>query len=261
MAGSTEGAPESMWLNRRAGLLSLAAALSVVFAAAPVRADAIDDLLGSLEDPSDKVRITAAQGLGDLGPAAKYTLYLTPLGDTTKAATTDLITLVHNSIISALGSHSEVALAGGDKRVQPLLNHLKNDSSALVRQVCALALGEIEDPSAVAGLMAAQSDPDPDVKTEATNALAAFDEAFLVDGSITVLSATGGGSDGEVDCEVKMLVATVPGKSIKSWVTEDASIPDVPVNDASQVASAKHDCLDSLGDPIVSDLMQYVDTQ
>ena len=82
-----------------------------------------------------------------------------------------------------------------------------------------------------------------------------------MDGSITLLKVSGTGEDGKIDCEVKVLIATIPGKSIKSWVTEDATVPGVSPQSASDVSGAKHDCLDSLGDPLADDIMKYVDTE
>jgi hypothetical protein len=87
---------------------------------------------------------------------------------------------------------------------------------------------------------------------------AAAARRFYVDGNITNLSSTRPDSSGHVrtDCDVRLIVATFPEKSIKMMATVGGSLDGTA--EPSDVASAKNDCLADAAKQISEKVQAYL---
>lgn len=238
------------------------------------RADKIDDLVNAmLTDPSHKVRAQAAIVLGQLGnPRAVQPLI---------EALRDPADTVRGTAAASLGRL-------GDKRAVAALQKLKTDASTFVRQSVAKSLGELAGggksapPPAGAKFYIAVNVATPKAGGAAASSVlkeAILDEikrlpkvtvnldgpptapvlashkltGWVMDTNITSLKAAGG----QLDCDVSVSIATLPGHAIKARATAGASVnPASSVNDPG----AQRDCFSGAAQQLAEELGKFLRT-
>ena len=265
----------------RARIYILVIALVVTWAwGLPARADKVDDLtrsllqessykvrvqaaliLGKLKDPraiaalsqallhddNATVRATVATSLGQIGdPSAKNAL---------EGATQDVDGYVRGQAekaLATLGGGSKpptssphgaakfylaIGFQGGGKQAE---------ASQMVRDALAKELQKLPGVTLTVGV------GEPTAAMLSQRKL----QGYIVDGTITRLSATLAGGSSQIDCDLKAFVATYPGKSIKMMTTEGASLQA----SASERESAKRDCIAAAAESIRDDVGKYLKT-
>jgi hypothetical protein len=78
---------------------------------------------------------------------------------------------------------------------------------------------------------------------------------FLIDGNVSRLD----GSGGEINCDVKVMVARWPSKSIILWTNAGAAVTGGAR--PQDVANARRDCLEASAGQLAEDLMKFFQSQ
>ena len=242
-----------------------------------VRADAKVDELARLllRDDSYKVRVQAAQLLGRLADPAGVEPLTRALADSNKTvrwmAVQALARIGHPSAVPALKAHLarekdasvrsqlEKALAalgpgGGGKggaRIYLTFGSFSGgarsaDSSAL--QVLRSALRR--ELSKLPAVTFDGGDP--------KNFGSGGQVGFLIDGNVSRLDdrLTGGN---EINCDVKVMVARWPSKSIILWTSAGAAVQGG--SRPQDVANARRDCLEASAGQVGEDLLKFLQSQ
>ena len=263
------------------GLLLLGA--SVVHAASDVK---VDDLCKAvLEDSNYKVRVQAALVLGKLGDHKAVPFLIKALADQNMT--------VRGIAAAALGQ------LGDGQASEPLRDLMKRESDPFVRGQAEKAVAALAGAGGAVGggsggrkakiylnfgpFTGGQKSAGPEaakIIQEAllkdlgklpvvTLTLSPADQhnfaktglqGFYIDGNITRLEdvPTGGGSS-ETNCDVKVMVARWPSKSIIMWTNAGASL-----NSGSRPRdkdSAKRDCLEASAGQLSEDLGRFFKSQ
>jgi hypothetical protein len=83
--------------------------------------------------------------------------------------------------------------------------------------------------------------------------------AFWIDGNITRLDDSAGGTSSEISCGVKVMVARWPSKSIISWTSAEASVQaGVRPRDRE---TARRECLEATAAQLAEDLAKFLKAQ
>ena len=82
---------------------------------------------------------------------------------------------------------------------------------------------------------------------------------FFIDGNVTRLDDTPSGSSSETSCDVKVLVARWPYKSIISWTNAGASVQSG--SRPRDKENARHDCLEASAGQLAEDLTKFFKSQ
>ncbi len=269
-----------MRLSRAARAVASAAVLAL-FVVVGGRARAgvsIDDLCRAVvEDPSYKVRVSAALTLGKVGgPAAVPALVkaladqnnsvrgiaaqsLGKIGDS--AAADPLKELVRHESDSFVKSQANAALAllsggGANKHAKiylafgPFTGGVKSagpESSKIIADALSRELGKL--PSVTLALSPADQH-----NFGKTGML-----GFFIDGNITRLDDVVGGGASETNCDVKVMVARWPTKSIISWTNAGASLQSG--SRPRDKESARRDCLEASAGQLADDLGHFFKSQ
>ena len=207
--------------------------------ASVARADRVDDLVRILSTAvSHRVRAQAAQVLGKSGDPRAVTILLVALGDANDA--------VRGSAASALGQL-------GDPRSVGALERLRSDGSVYVRDSATTALAAIarlatpapatapRDPYgprffATVYIVKGATDAGQILKEALTNDLAKLPRvatipnaasarlsAWELQATIATLKTTGE----RLDCDVELVIVTLPARSIRAKVRAGASLNGV----------------------------------
>jgi hypothetical protein len=261
----------------RTWLLVLLAAVAPAFV--PGRAPAagkVDELARVLlEDDSYKVRVQAAQLLGKLADPAAVPSLSRALADPNRTvrwmAVQSLARIGSPSALPALkgllareqdGSvraQVEKALAalgasaagrksakiyltfgtfsGGARAVDP--GSLEVVRSALRRELAKLATVTFEGG-------------------DAKNFASSGQVGFLIDGNVSRLDDGRGGAN-EINCDVKVMVARWPSKSIILWTSAGAAVQGG--SRPQDVANARRDCLEASAGQLGEDLLKFLQSQ
>jgi hypothetical protein len=245
-------------------------------------ADKVDDLSSTLtSDPSYKVRVQAALVLGKLGnkrgvPALIKALKdehatvrgvacasLGKLGDQSaveplKQAAQDKDSFVRQSAEKALAVLSNVTPPGTTRakfylNVGAVANKSKAggaESSKLVRDVLVRELTRTPD---VTVTWDGGGPPDAGAlkKRKMTG--------FYLDGSIVHLTTTTSGNYAEISCDLKMFIATWPGKSMIMFTNGGAAVQTGTSARAEE--SARHDCLEAAAQAIHQNVVTFLKSQ
>jgi hypothetical protein len=263
-------------------LLALALLLAVparLRAAAP---DARLDELGKavIEDSNYKVRVQAALVLGKLGDPRAVPWLVKALADTNKT--------VRGIAAQALGQ------LGDPSATEPLRELLRRESDPFVRTQADKAIAVLAGAgSAGAGRRAkiylsfgsftgGVKSAGPDAAKIIQDALArelgklpaitlslsAADQhnfaktgllGFYIDGNITRLDDVAGSGSSETNCDVKVMVARWPTKSIISWTSAGASVQSG--SRPRDKESARRDCLEASAGQLAEDLGRFFKSQ
>ncbi|HEY7371695.1 MAG TPA: HEAT repeat domain-containing protein [Polyangia bacterium] len=254
-------------------LLMTAAASTRAAAAGDVR---IDDLCRAVnEDGNYKVRVQAALVLGKLGDARAVQPLIKALGDQNKS--------VRGIAASALGQ------LGDGAAVDPLRDLLRRESDPFVRGQAEKAMAALSGGGAggkrakiyvnfgafVGGVKSAGPESSKILHealsrelgklaivtltlspTEQHNFGKSGMSGFYIDGNITKLEDSGGN---ETSCDVKVMVARWPQKSIIMWTNAGASVQSG--SRPRDKENARRDCLEASARGLSEDLVNFLKQQ
>jgi len=273
----------------RWGLPALAVGLATVLLLANPKAalagNKVDDLSNALlNDPSFKVRTQAALLLGKLGDKAGVEPLIKGLVDENKT--------VRAMVAQSLGK------LGGEAAVVALKNVLQRESDSFVRAQAEKALAAIgpstlEPPenkpdnkdrkvylkfgpftggskAADASLLGLLRDSLKQSlgKLPHVTVVEGADEknmgkggrpAFLVDGNVLKLQDSDAGSALETSCEVKVMIARWPSRSVILWTSAGAAVQGGKRDRDKQIA--RHDCIEASAGQLGDSLVGYFKSQ
>jgi hypothetical protein len=260
-------------------LFALLLASATAVAAAPdVK---VDELCRAVvEDSNYKVRVQAALVLGKLGDARAVQPLIKALGDQNKT--------VRGIAASALGQLGDAAA------VDPLRDLLRHESDAFVRGQAEKAMAALSGPvggggkrakiyvnfgAFVGGVKSAGPDASKILHDAlsrevgklpiVTLMLSPADQhnfgksgmsGFYIDGNITKLDdASIGGGGNETSCDIKVMVARWPQKSIIMWTNAGASVQSG--SRPRDKENARRDCLENSARGLSEDLVNFLKSQ
>ena len=214
---------------------------------------AVDSLIKALDDPNKTVRGIAAQALGQIGDAAA--------ADPLRALLQrDVDPFVKGQAEKALAmlqsSGGSTAMAGGSsKKAKIYLNfgpfaaskNVSPDAVKIVRDVLQRELGKLQ-------VVTTNISP-VDQKNFAKSGLL----GFFIDGNVIRLDDTVSGGGSETSCDVKVLVARWPSKSIISWTNAGATVQSG--SRPRDKDGARHDCLEASAGQLAEDLTKFFKSQ
>jgi hypothetical protein len=254
-----------------------------VFLAVPARAAAPDarlDELGKavLEDGNYKVRVQAALVLGKLGDPRAVPWLVKALADTNKT--------VRGIAAQALGQ------LGDASATEPLRELLKRESDPFARSQAEKAIAALAGAGGVnkkakiylsfgpftGGVKSAGPDAAKVIHDAlekelgklpvVTLSLSPADQhnfaktgllGFYIDGNITRLDDVSGSGGSETNCDVKVMVARWPTKSIIMWTSAGASLQSG--SRPRDKESARKDCLEASAGQLGEDLGRFFKSQ
>lgn len=259
-------------------LVGTAALVASLMVAGRARAGvSVEDLCRAVvEDPSYKVRVSAALTLGKVGGAAAVPSLIKALSDQNNSvrgiaaqslgkigegsASEPLRDLLRRESDAFVKSQAAAALAllsgGGNKHAKiylvfgPFTGGVKSagpDASKIIADALAQELGKL--PSVTLSLSA--GDQHNFAKTGMLG--------FFIDGNITRLEDVLGGGASETNCDVKVMVARWPTKSIISWTNAGASLQSG--SRPRDKESARRDCLEASAGQLADDLGHFFKSQ
>ncbi|MDZ4695391.1 MAG: HEAT repeat domain-containing protein [Deltaproteobacteria bacterium] len=261
-------------------VLLLLSLLVVAAVARPARAGKVDDLSKILlEDSSYKVRVQAALVLGKLADRNAVPALARSLRDS-------------NNTVRAVSAQA-LGRIGAPEAVKELREVLKTEKDPFVRSQISKSLALLETTQGSTGggsKMYLELGPFSggakgiDATTlgifrtgiekklgslgTVTFALSAtekrgFDKSgrrgFLIDGNITRLDASKVGSALETNCDVKVMVARWPSKSIILWTSAGAAVQGGSRDRDREIA--RKDCLEASADQVGEDLKKFFESQ
>lgn len=251
--------------------------------AAPARAAApptvkVEDLTKALlEDANYKVRVQAALVLGRLGDHSAVPSLVKALGDANKTvraiaaqalgqladrdAADPLRDLLKREGDPFVRTQTEKALAlissdVGQKRAKiylsfgPFTGGVKSagmEAAKVIHDALARELGKLQ----VVTLTLAPADQKSFPKTGL--------QGFYIDGNITRLDDVPAGGSSETSCDVKVMVARWPSKSIILWTNAGASLQSG--TRPQDKVSARKDCLEASAGQLAEDLGKFFKAQ
>jgi hypothetical protein len=211
-------------------------------------ARAVKPLIRALDDQNRTVRGIAASALGQIGDAAG----VDPLRDLLRHETDSFVKGQAEKALAALsGGAGSVnkrakiyvnfgAFTGGVKSAGPEASRILHD--ALSRE-----LGKM--PIVTLQLSAADQH----------NFGKSGMSGFYIDGNITKLEDSGGGGGSETSCDVKVMVARWPQKSIIMWTNAGASVQSG--SRPRDKDNARKDCLEASARGLSEDLVNFLKAQ
>ena len=238
----------------------------------------VEDLTKALlEDANYKVRVQAALVLGRLGDHSALPSLVRALGDANKTvraiaaqalgqladrdAADPLRDLLKREGDPFVRTQTEKALAlissdVGQKRAKiylsfgPFTGGVKSagtDAAKVIHDALARELGKLQ----VVTLTLAPADQKAFPKTGMLG--------FYIDGNITRLDDVPAGSSSETSCDVKVMVARWPSKSIILWTNAGASLQSG--TRPQDKVSARKDCLEASAGQLAEDLGKFFKAQ
>jgi hypothetical protein len=208
---------------------------------------AVPWLVKALADANKTVRGIAAQALGQLGdPSATE-----PLRELLRRESDPFVRTQADKAIAALasaggaGKRAKIYLSfgsftGGVKSAGP-------DAAKIIQDALARELGKL--PAITLSLSAA------DQHNFAKTGLL----GFYIDGNITRLDDVAGSGSSETNCDVKVMVARWPTKSIISWTSAGASVQSG--SRPRDKESARRDCLEASAGQLAEDIGRFFKSQ
>jgi len=264
-------------VKARACLIALLLAAASASAAGPdVK---VDDLIRAVtEDSNYKVRVQAALVLGKLGDTRAVQPLIKALGDANKtvrgiaasalgqlgdsSATDPLRGLLKRETDPFVKGQAEKALAvlsaggGGGKRAKIYVNFgafqggVKSagpEASKILHEALSREIGKL--PIVTLTLSAADQH----------NFGKSGMSGFYIDGNITKLEDSSGGGGAETSCDVKVMVARWPQKSIIMWTNAGASVQSG--SRPRDRENARRDCLEASARGLGEDLVNFLKSQ
>jgi hypothetical protein len=208
---------------------------------------AVSILSGALRDDNATVRMVAAQALGKIGDSsvlgALATAERDPVGSVASQAKA-AIEAIHKASLSG-GSHSG---GGGAKfyiNVGPLSNKSKSslggaDATKMFRDYLVRELRTTPGVTLDGGMQRGQT-------------------GYYIDGNIISLTNRPAGSFNEISCDLKVLVATWPAKSIIMWTDGGATVQ--VGRSPSAESSGMRDCLEAAVQSVKENIATFLKAQ
>lgn len=266
-------------------LLSRVVAITVLLFVVPARADNVDQLIGQLEDDSDKIRLSA-------------TLNLTKLGDQrairglAKRLSNDSSRSVRSTAASGLGSLVNAKTKPDDKKVAvaALQNAKNNDPDDAVkaqaeRALDAIGVTNVSTPSGGGGIYvnvgAMNNDPKnpnpnpkhiPLMAKTASKTMAKVAPAmaqtwpgglpsqaqlaakgvsgFFIDGTLNEVVIATAGNSSKVTCKISMYIANFPQKTAFGFLNGKATVQ--ASSSPSDIALAGEDCVTAVVEDLIT---------
>lgn len=255
--------------------------LLVVLVGAVRAADKIEDLSRVLlEDPSYKLRVQAALLLGKLGDSRGASALEKALFDTHK--TVRAMAAQSLGKLGAMGAAPALQVIAQRERDPFVKSHLQKALAALalrreppvpVAVKIVLTLGSFTggvrtaDGSLIDVFRSALRRELGKLASVAIAADGASDKsaprggpaAFLIDGSVTRMDAGMLGDSVEISCDVKVMVARWPTKSVVLWMSAGASVHGGSRDRDKQIA--RRDCLEASAGQLGEDLGKFFVSQ
>jgi hypothetical protein len=258
---------------------TLVVAVYLLLAARGAQAGKVEELSRLLEDPSYKVRLQAALLLGKLGDRAATRPLVNALNDRERLvramaaqslariqasdAASDLKALLQREKDSFVRGQVEKALAS--------LGPAPRAAGAKIYLTFGSFTGgaaRVSDPAMLNALRAALK-KELSKLTGVTFTLESGEEksfgrsgrvGFLIDGNVTRLDdgSVGGGAV-EINCDVKIMVARWPSKSIILWTNAGAAVQSG--SNERDKASARRDCLEASAGSLGEELAKFFHSQ
>ena len=216
---------------------------------------AVPALIKALEDTNKTVRAIAAQALGQLGDGSAAEPLQGLLrreadpfvkGQADKALAT-LRTAMANSAATAATANKKAKIylsfgpfTGTNKTIGP-------DAARVIHDVLQRELSKLQ-------LVTTTLSPADQKSFPKTGML-----GFFIDGNITRLDDSPSGGSSETSCDVKVLVARWPSKSIILWTNAGASLQSG--SRPRDKESARHDCLEASAGQVAEDLTKFFKLQ
>ena len=266
----------------------LVAGLSLLFLIAPAAlaarppapAGKVEELCKALlEDANYKVRVQAALVLGRLGDTASVPSLVKALGDSNKTvraiaaqalgqladqgAAEPLRQLMQRETDPFVRTQAEKALAalagggpGGKQRAKIYLNFgpftggvksATGDNARVIHDALARELGKLQ-------VVTLSLSPVDQKNFPRTGLL-----GFYIDGNITRLDDTLSGGASETSCDVKVMVARWPSRSIIMWTNAGASLQSG--SRPRDKEDARRDCLEASAGQLAEDLGKFFKAQ
>ena len=270
-------------MKTRACVLALVAVLSAAAVAHAAGPDVkVDDLIRAVtEDANYKVRVQAALVLGKLGDTRAVPPLIKALGDANKT--------VRGIAASALGQ------LGDASAVDPLRGLLKREGDPFVKGQAEKALASLSSAGGGGGagkrakIYVNFGAFQGGVKSAGPEASKILHEAlsreigklpivtltlspgdqhnfgksgmsgFYIDGNITKLEDSSAGGGAETSCDVKVMVARWPQKSIIMWTNAGASVQSG--SRPRDRENARRDCLEASARGLGEDLVNFLKSQ
>lgn len=263
-------------------VLLVALAMLTTSAGTGLAASKVEELSAALlTDPSFKVRTQAALLMGKLGDKAGVEPLIRALGDDNKT--------VRAMAAQALGK------LGGDQASVALKTLLQREKDGFVRAQAEKALAALATSSAAAGVdlkdrklylkigpftggtRAADGELLALLRTTLRKALGELrytgvvdgpeekilgkggKPAFIVDGNVLKLDERDTGSYVETSCEVKVLIARWPSRSVILWTSAGAAVQGGKRDRDRE--TAKRDCLEASAGQVADSLIGYFKSQ
>ena len=265
-----------------AAALAFAIAVLVVSGGAGLASNKTDELSAALlSDPSFKVRTQAALLLGKLGDRAGVDALVRALGDDNKTvramaaqslgklggdrAAAALKVLLAGEKDPFVRGHADKALAavvvapppaGGDTRDRKVylkFGPFTGGSKAADANLIGLLRGTLRQSLAdLPNVVVLEG-------AEEKNLGKGGRPAFLVDGNVLKLDDKESGSALETSCEVKVMIARWPSRSVILWTSAGAAVQGGKRDRDRQ--NARHDCLEASAGQLADSLVGYFKSQ
>jgi hypothetical protein len=214
----------------------------------------VDSLVKALGDTNKTVRGIAAQALGQIGDGAAAD----PLRALLQKEADPFVKGQAEKALAALrGSGGTTSVGGGiPKKAKIYLSFgpftgtsktISADAAKLVRDVLQRELAKLQ-------LVTTNISPTDQKNFAKTGML-----GFFIDGNVTRLDDTPSGSSSETSCDVKVLIARWPTKSIISWTNAGASVQSG--SRPRDKDDARHDCLEASAGQLAEDLTKFFKSQ
>jgi hypothetical protein len=209
----------------------------------------VEPLIRGLGDDNKTVRGMAAQALGKLG-GDKAALALKVLLAKEKEA------FVRRHAQQALAAIARLSATqgGGERKLYLKIGPFTGGTRAadtellwLLRGIMQKALGDLQHVGMLEGGAGDRA------------ALRSGKPAFLVDGNVLKLEDHAAGSGSETKCEVKVLVARLPSRSVILWTSAGAAVQSGKRERDRQ--NARHDCIEASADQLADSLVGYFKAQ
>jgi hypothetical protein len=216
---------------------------------------AVESLARALGDPNKTVRAIAAQALGQIADGAAAE----PLRALLKRESDPFVKAQAEKALASLHAGGDGASAGGGgagKKAKIFLSFgpftgtskaIGPDAAKVIHDVLQRELGKLQQVTL--SLSA------PDQKNFQRTGLL----GFYIDGNITRLDDTPSGGSSETSCDVKVLVARWPSKSIILWTNAGASLQSGARPRDKE--SARRDCLEASAGQLAEDLTKFFKSQ
>jgi hypothetical protein len=209
---------------------------------------AVQPLIKALADQNKTVRGIAASALGQLGDAAA----VDPLRGLLRRETDPFVRGQAEKAVAALAAGS----GGGGKRAKIYVNFgafgggVKSagpEASKIIHEALSRELGKLP----IVTLTLNSADQHNFGKSGMSG--------FYIDGNITRLEDSSGGGGAETSCDVKVMVARWPQKSIIMWTNAGASVQSG--SRPRDRENARKECLEASARGLSEDLVNFLKAQ